>query len=58
MTGLELLRQKWTMLNTERLFIDKTIKSISGSIDYYEGRKKDVQKEMDDLAEEINKIKG
>lgn len=57
MTGLELLRQKWTMMNTEKLFVEKEIANLREKIEYYQGKADSVQGEMDDLMKEIKKLK-
>ena len=57
MTGQEMLRQKWTMMNTEKLFVEKEIANLREKIEYYQGKADSVQSEMDDLMKEIKKLK-
>ena len=52
-----MLRQKWTMMNTEKLFVEKEIANLREKIEYYQGKADSVQCEMDDLMKEIKKLK-
>lgn len=57
MTGLRMLKQKWTMLNTERLTAEKCIKEIKEQLKYQQDKAKRIQGDMDKLMVEIKKLK-
>lgn len=57
MTGRDILKQKWCLLNSEKLIVDSEIEELKEKLEYQDDKAQKLQGEMDSLMKEIKKLK-